>query len=140
MQIILFVYPHVFFIILKVCGKGFSYRQSLITHSTIHTGIKPYQCENCGKSFSCIGNLLKHRKCHADTCGMIPLTTHRVNNPCTKYKVKINTPSGKRKASKKDKELADKLRNLRQEEFSSLQENETSFELGKLIYHFAFIE
>ncbi|KYB28406.1 zinc finger protein ZFP2 [Tribolium castaneum] len=80
----------------EVCNKGFCHRQSLITHSTIHTGIKPYQCENCGNSFSCVGNLIKHRKTHADTCGLIPLTTHRVKHPSTKIKVKINTPSNSR--------------------------------------------
>lgn len=36
--------------------------------------------------------MLKHRKTHAETCGKIPLTTHRVKNPVTKYKVQVNTP------------------------------------------------
>lgn len=91
---------------LKVCGKGFCHRQSLITHSTLHTGIKPFQCENCGSSFSCVGNLLKHRRTHPDTCGLIPLTTHRVQNPTTKLKVKINTPANTRlKAVEKEKQL-----------------------------------
>ncbi|XP_018579470.1 zinc finger protein 62 homolog [Anoplophora glabripennis] len=96
-----------------VCGKGFCHRQSLITHSTVHTGIKPYQCEGCGKSFSCVGNLLKHRKSHADTCGLLPLTTHRVQNPSTKIKVKINTPlTSKLKEVQRNKELQEKLAKL----------------------------
>ncbi|GLV45602.1 zinc finger protein 30C [Carabus blaptoides fortunei] len=78
--------------ICEVCNKGFCHRQSLITHSTLHTGIKPYQCEGCGNAFSCVGNLLKHRKTHADSCGKIPLTTHRVKHPATKMKVQVNTP------------------------------------------------
>lgn len=94
---------------IKVCGKGFCHRQSLITHSTLHTGIKPFQCENCGNSFSCVGNLLKHRRTHADTCGAIPLTTHRVQHPTTKLKVKINTPENTRlKAVEKKKLLQEK--------------------------------
>lgn len=76
----------------QVCNKGFCHRQSLITHSTLHTGIKPYQCEGCGNAFSCVGNLLKHRKTHTDTCGKIPLTTHRVKHPATRMKVQANTP------------------------------------------------
>ncbi|CAG9858197.1 unnamed protein product [Phyllotreta striolata] len=76
-----------------VCGKGFCHRQSLITHISVHTGIKPYQCEGCGKSFSCVGNLLKHRRTHSDTCGALPMTSHRVQNPSTKIKVRINTPA-----------------------------------------------
>ncbi|KAK5639820.1 hypothetical protein RI129_010631 [Pyrocoelia pectoralis] len=94
----------------NVCGKGFCHRQSLITHSSLHTGVKPYQCENCGGSFSCVGNLIKHRQTHADTCGSIPLTNHRVNNPSTKLKVKINTPiTSKIKLIKKEKEILEKL-------------------------------
>ncbi|KAF5288068.1 hypothetical protein FQR65_LT12118 [Abscondita terminalis] len=94
----------------NVCGKGFCHRQSLITHSTLHTGIKPYQCENCSNSFSCVGNLIKHRRTHADTCGSIPLTSHRVINPTTKMKVKLNTPiTSKLKTMRKEKEKEDKL-------------------------------
>ncbi|KAK4872393.1 hypothetical protein RN001_014422 [Aquatica leii] len=94
----------------NVCGKGFCHRQSLITHSTLHTGVKPYQCENCGNAFSCVGNLIKHRRTHADTCGTVPLTSHRVNNPSTKMKVKMNTPlTSKLKTIKKEKEKEDKL-------------------------------
>lgn len=70
-----------------MCNKGFSHRQSLITHTTIHTGVKPYACEACHSEFSCIGNLLKHRRTHANTCGKLPLTTHRVDNTDTKLKV-----------------------------------------------------
>lgn len=41
-----------------------------MTHSSIHTGIMPYACLNCEKKFSCIGNLIKHRKTRVDTCGL----------------------------------------------------------------------
>lgn len=54
----------------KVCDKAFSYRESLVTHSSLHTGIKPYLCEGCGSRFSCIGNLIKHRKSRPKTCGL----------------------------------------------------------------------
>ncbi|KAG4073460.1 hypothetical protein HA402_000684 [Bradysia odoriphaga] len=53
-----------------VCDKAFSYRESLVTHSSLHTGIKPYLCEGCGSRFSCIGNLIKHRKSRPKTCGL----------------------------------------------------------------------
>lgn len=89
-----------------MCNKGFCHRQSLVTHSTLHTGIKPYQCESCYNSFSCVGNLLKHRKTHAETCGKIPLTTHRVKHPATKLKVQVNTPATiKIKTTKKRKQF-----------------------------------
>lgn len=41
-----------------------------MTHSSLHTGIKPYQCQCCGNQFSCIGNLIKHRKIRPQTCGL----------------------------------------------------------------------
>uniref|UniRef100_A0A182NTV7 C2H2-type domain-containing protein n=1 Tax=Anopheles dirus TaxID=7168 RepID=A0A182NTV7_9DIPT len=52
------------------CDKSFSYRESLITHSTVHTNIKPFVCTVCSARFSCIGNLLKHRKVRRNKCGV----------------------------------------------------------------------
>ncbi|CAG9816241.1 unnamed protein product [Phaedon cochleariae] len=99
-----------------ICSKGFCHRQSLITHISVHTGIKPYQCEGCGKSFSCISNLLKHRKSHKTTCGTLPMTSHRVKNPATKIKLRINTPeSSKLKRAQMKKELEMKFAELDEE-------------------------
>lgn len=53
-----------------MCGKAFPYRESLVTHSSLHTGIKSYQCECCSRQFSCIGNLIKHRRTRPETCGL----------------------------------------------------------------------
>ncbi|KAH8404948.1 hypothetical protein KR222_011492, partial [Zaprionus bogoriensis] len=56
-----------------LCPKEYPYRESLLTHMTVHTGIKRFLCNNCGKRFTCISNLQAHRKVHADTCGLLPL-------------------------------------------------------------------
>lgn len=53
-----------------------------MTHSSIHTKIKPYSCENCHQTFSCVGNLIKHRKIRPDTCGAPQFTNKKITkNP-----------------------------------------------------------
>lgn len=40
---------------------------------TVHTGIKRFLCNGCGKRFTCVSNLQAHRKVHSETCGQLPL-------------------------------------------------------------------
>lgn len=54
----------------QVCNKGFAHRESLVTHSSLHTGVKPYVCQCCGQKFSCVGNLIKHRRVRPQSCGL----------------------------------------------------------------------
>lgn len=84
-----------------ICNKGFAHRESLVTHSTLHTGMKvgyidihishhlilnsylllqPYECQHCHSTFSCIGNLIKHRKVRPDTCGLPKYTNQKIRN------------------------------------------------------------
>ena len=51
----------------KVCDKAFTRQSSLQTHMYSHTGEKPYACtvKGCGRRFSVISNLRRHRKVHA---------------------------------------------------------------------------
>lgn len=48
------------------CHKGFSRPSSLQTHMYSHTNEKPFACkvEGCGRSFSVMSNLRRHRKGH----------------------------------------------------------------------------
>ena len=50
----------------KVCDKRFTRPSSLQTHMYSHTGEKPYACEHegCGRHFSVVSNLRRHRKVH----------------------------------------------------------------------------
>ncbi|XP_065357906.1 zinc finger protein 699 [Calliphora vicina] len=56
-----------------LCPKEYPYRESLLTHMSVHTGIKRFMCNGCGKRFTCVSNLQAHRKVQAESCGQLPL-------------------------------------------------------------------
>ncbi|XP_017285118.1 zinc finger protein 709 [Kryptolebias marmoratus] len=75
--------------ICHICGKNY---QNIETHMRSHTGIKPYHCSICGKSFPRPGALRRHKKTHSgerpyicEFCGKTftdgcTLTTHIKNH------------------------------------------------------------
>ncbi|XP_039616419.1 zinc finger protein 391-like [Polypterus senegalus] len=46
------------------CGKGFTRRTHLKSHTIIHTGEKPYCCAECGKGLSSSGGLKSLKRTH----------------------------------------------------------------------------
>ena len=53
-----------------VCGKRFPNNGRLRIHQIIHTGKKPYQCDQCDRAFNQPANMLTHKKkMHFDQIG-----------------------------------------------------------------------
>ena len=49
-----------------VCGRGFSRKDYLESHSRLHTGFCPYVCDQCGMTFSERSNFRQHKRTHSE--------------------------------------------------------------------------
>ncbi|XP_033726236.1 protein suppressor of hairy wing-like [Pecten maximus] len=48
------------------CPKRFGGKQQYIRHMSVHTGVRPHECNLCGKSYPTLGALNTHKKIHKE--------------------------------------------------------------------------
>ncbi|KAF5298109.1 hypothetical protein FQA39_LY02533 [Lamprigera yunnana] len=57
----------------KSCGKTFTRNEELTRHKRIHSGLRPFPCAHCGKRFGRKDHLKKHSRTHFQPRGIYAL-------------------------------------------------------------------
>lgn len=71
------------------CGKTFTRNEELTRHKRIHSGLRPFPCNQCGKRFGRKDHLKKHTRTHMQHRGVyaVPVMLHPLDHwtPPTAY-------------------------------------------------------